>query len=73
MKSYGGTSSYVVETTVDPVSGMITTVTEVPPCTDDICKGKRLRVAELLSSPLEPCHGQCEWLDGCWDEGWGCY
>jgi len=59
-----------VRITVNPVSGMYETVTEVPPCTDEACKRRRLRDAQALRSPIASCHGECAWVDGY--EGWGC-
>jgi hypothetical protein len=60
-----------VEVTTDSVSGMYTSVTEIPPCMDEACKSRRLRLAELYRRPIDACHGQCEWTEGY--EGWGCY
>ena len=50
-----------VSITVNTVSGMYETVTEIPPCADEACKRRRLRDAQALRSPIASCHGECGW------------
>ena len=59
-----------VTTTVNPITGMIEKVTEVPPCDDSKCLAERMREHDLIGY-FHECYGECQWVDGYGD--WSCY